>query len=199
MDRRLTSARLGLFLCSMLLSSGLQAAAIPALVFASENSSTGGGPFSTITLAAGDLFEVFVHPDDLWSAGPLPRWSNADGLILDLFATGSDESGQPEGSHIGAPFSLWTQDGFTAPLGALVGRIGDTYMLLGTSFSGAAPETGTLDLFYWDSDTSGDNKESVLVTLIIDTSPPGVAESGTFALLALGLLGLVPTLRRKVR
>lgn len=51
-------------------------------------------------------FRVSVNPANLWNAGPLPRWSNADGLVGDLYATGTDDSLQPVGTHIGEVFSL---------------------------------------------------------------------------------------------
>jgi hypothetical protein len=188
-----------MLLFSLLLSGGLQAAVMTVDVFALQNSSSGGTPLASVSLTAGDRFAVSVDSDDLWSAGALPRWSNADGLIVDLFATGSDESGQPEGTRIGAPFAPWTQNGFTAPFGALVGRIADVYLLLGTSFSGAAPATGTLELFYWDSNNS-DNQDSVRVMLTYDSDPPvQTPEPGTLALFGLGLLGLSLTRRRRLR
>lgn len=174
------------------------AAAVPANatlfdVYAQANSSSGGTGLATVALTAGQPFSVSVNPNDLWNAGPLPRWSNADGLIANLYATGTDDSLQPVGTHIGTPFSLHTQNSFTAPYGALVGQIGGAYILLGTSFTGFAPASGTLNLFYWDSN-KGDNSEKI--TANVTTSVPDAASTSLLlggAVLALG------TIRRFIR
>ena len=79
------------------------------------NSSTGGVGVDTITLTAGQFFAVSVDPFDLWSAGDLPRWSNADGLTHNLFATGTDQSSQPPGTLIGQNFGLHAQGNLSAP------------------------------------------------------------------------------------
>jgi len=176
--------------------SNVEAASSSYTVGALANSSTGGTPVSTVSLNFGDFFSVFVDPNDLWNAGSLPRWSNADGLIVDRFATGSDESGQAAGVQIGADFPDWTQHGLTAPFGALVGKIGTTYFEIGTSFSGPAPATGVLELMYWDQN-NGDNTESIKATI---TTPSGVPDVGSSAaLLALGIAGLAAARKRMKR
>lgn len=121
-------------------------------VYAQTNSSNGGVGRSTISLISGELFTVTVDPKDLWSAGTLPRWSNADGLIGNLYATGSDESGQPKGTRIGMNWGTRTQWNLTAPYGTLVGEIGSsgTFFKIGTNYSGIASYSGILNLFYWD-------------------------------------------------
>ncbi len=163
--------------------------ASPYVIDAYLNSSSGGSAVSTISLASGQQFIVSVPTSDLWSAGGLPRWSNADGLVGDLYATGSDESGLYAGALIGQSFGTYTQDGFTAPYGALVGRIGGNYMLLGTSFSGVAPSSGTLELMYWDSN-NGDNSEHVTANV------QAVPEPASLAALGLGALGILKRRRR---
>ena len=155
--------------------------ATPWIVDAKANSSTGGVGLSTISLVAGQAFSVTVDPTDLWNAGPLPRWSNADGLVGDLFATGSDDSGYSAGTKIGQSFVLYTQGGLTAPYGKLVGSIGGgSYFAVGTSYNGIAANAGSLNLFYWDSN-AGDN------TQWISANVSAVPEPGTWALLAVGL------------
>ena len=149
-------------------------------VNAQGNSSSGGTGVSTgLSFNVGDLFSAKAALTDLWSAGALPRWSNANGLTSNLFATGTDESGDLAGTQIGESFGSWQQDGFTAPYGALVGKIGNTYQLLGASFNGPAWDTGTLQLFYWDSN-SGDNRNSV------DVAIAAVPEPATWALMVFG-------------
>lgn len=165
-------------------------------VDAMVNSSGGGIGLNTgITLSSGEVFTVSAGINDLWSAGALPRFSNADGLVGDLFATGSDESGQAAGTKIGQNFGLLNQNGLSAPFGTLVGDISGTFFKLGTNFSGAAPATGTLLLFYWDSN-SGDNSGSVVADVRTGTAAPGpstaVPEPGSSMLLCLGLfIGLI--------
>jgi hypothetical protein len=105
-------------------------------------------------------------------------------------ATSGDDSGETAGTPIGADFGTWTQDGFTAPFGTLVGKIGSTYFEIGTSFVGPAPDTGTLFLMYWDSN-SGDNTQ--FVTAHIDVPEPGI-----LALLGLAFAGLGFARRRKL-
>lgn len=160
--------------------------ATPFTVNAFANSSSGGSGVNTgLVLGAGQSFAVSVATNDLWSAGALPRWSNADGLITNLFATGSDESGQPVGTQIGAVFPLWTQNSLTAPYGSLVGELSGTYFLLGTSFSGPAPVAGTLRLHYWDSNF-GDNSGSIVADVRVQSVP----EPFALSLFATGLLAL---------
>ena len=186
---RLTLSVTAALLC---LTLGLAHAAL-FTVDALGNSSSGGVGVSTVSLGAGQSFSVTVDPNDLWNAGPLPRWSNADGLTHNLYATGSDDSGQPVGTLIGEDFGLWTQDSFTAPFGTLMGQIGSTWMKLGTSFSGTAPVAGTLKLFYWDVNNY-DNTEHI--TADVATTPGSTPELSTWMLLACsGLAGLV--LRRR--
>jgi hypothetical protein len=170
------------------------ARAIPYIVDALANSSSGGSGAATITLAAGEWFSISVSPSDLWNAGPLPRWSNADGLIVKLYATGTDESGQAAGTLIGDIFPLYTQSGLTAPYGALVGKIdGGAYFLVGTSFSGPAPNAGELKLFYWDSNNY-DNSEHVTIEANVTKVPDGGL---SITLLGIALSGLA-ALRRRI-
>jgi hypothetical protein len=44
-------------------------------------------------LTVGQIFNVDVDANDLWNADPLPRWSNADGLLVKLYATGPTKAG----------------------------------------------------------------------------------------------------------
>ena len=167
---------------------------VDALANASLNS-----PLPTLSVIAGQSLSIAVDPSDLWSAGALPRWSNADGLATvpagglppgGLLATGTDDSGQLAGTLIGADiFGLLTQDGFTAPFGTLIGKVGSTYFNIGTSFTGLAPATGTLHLMYWDTMFS-DNSESVRVSI-------QVPEPSALTLLSLALAGIGFARRRK--
>lgn len=160
-------------------------------VYAFANSSSGGTGLSTVALTIGQAFSVSAAGGDLWSAGALPRWSNADGLVANLYATGSDDSGQAAGTLIGQNFGMWTQGNLAAPYGMLVGQIdnGD-YFAIGTSFNGVAAATGTLKLYYWDSN-HGDNTQYVTATV------NAVPEPGTYALMALGLAGMGFVARRR--
>ena len=166
-----------------LLPGSASAASITVDVVAAANSSTGGTGLLIGPVMVGDLLTISVNDDDLWSAGALPRWSNANGLTQDLFATGTDDSGQAVGVKIGQDFVDWTQNGFTAPFGALVGQIGATHFLVGTFFSGPAPASGDLRLFYWDSN-SGDNTGSVSATVRTTAAP----EPATLVLFGLAAL-----------
>jgi PEP-CTERM motif-containing protein len=146
-------------------------------------------------LTAGQTFTVNVDIADLWSAGPLPRWSNADGLTGDRFATGTDESGEiVVGTLIGKSFGDWTQDGLSTAYGTLVGKIGaGDFFKIGTSFLGAADANGELKLYYWDSDNFN-NTGSVNATVA------AVPEPSTWAMLILGFagIGFMTYRRRKI-
>lgn len=166
------------------------ASAATFVVDAFAQSSTGGAPLATISVNAGQALYVFVDADDLWSAGALPRWANADGLVATTFATGTDESGQPFGTQIGANFGNYNQFSFAAPYASLVGEIGGVFQLLGTSFNGPAWGTGTLNLYFWDS-FQADNSGAI-------TASVAVPEPASWAMLIAGF-GLVGAAARRRR
>jgi hypothetical protein len=174
-----------------LLTAG-SAEAASYVVQAAANSSSGGVGLGTVSLTLGDAFTVSADPNDLWNAGALPRYSDADGLDGPRFATAADDSGQPVGTLIGADFGFWFQNGLSARYGSLVGEIGGVYQVLGTSFAGPAWGTGTLNLFYWD-ENSFDNTGSIKV----DIGAGGVPEPSTWALTILGFGLLGSALRRR--
>ncbi len=160
----------------------------------SINSGAGSALNTGLTFTTGDALNVSASTDDLWSAGALPRFSDANGLVADRLATASDDSGQSVGTQIGANFGAVTIDGFAAPFGALVGRIGSDYKLLGTSYTGGAWATGTLELFYWDTFT-GDNSGDILVAV------NGVPEPAAWAMMlaGFGIAGAAMRRRNKLQ
>ena len=163
------------------------------VVSAYANSSSGGTGANAVMLTAGQSFSVSVAATDLWNAGALPRWSNADGLTGNLYATGSDESGQAVGTLIGQNFGLYSQGNLSAAYGTLVGQIGSgDYFVAGTNFSGIAASSGMLKLFYWDSNF-GDNSEQISANVTAVPEPGSVA----MMLAGLGVFGGLRSLRRR--
>lgn len=192
MERMMKTIGLSMIVTVCLLTV-THAYAIPFTVDARANSSSGGTGLNTgIVLVAGDAFTVTSGVNDLWSAGALPRWSNADGLVGNLFANGSDESGQPTGTLIGQNWGFHGQGGLSAPFGTLVGQLGSTFFALGTNFSGVAPTGGTLRLFYWDSN-NGDNSGTVVANV---NTVSAVPEPSAALLLLTGLAIMTFAARR---
>jgi hypothetical protein len=137
-------------------------------------------------LNSGESFSVTVDANDLWSAGGLPRFSNADGLITDLYSVAGDDSGVTPGVLIGQDWGSYGAFHY----GELVGQIGSGPVFgVGTSFSGVADATGELKLFYWDS-SYGDNAGSITATI-------AVPEPANIALLGLALGAFALSRRRK--
>ena len=139
------------------LSAPFQSMATTYTVDALTNATSGGTGVSA-SVVSGQSFTVSVNPLDLWSAGALPRWSNANGITgSDLTATGAadtngDNPSVPAGTVIGSNiFGDWTQNGLTAPFGSLVGQFGSgSFFKIGTSYTGIATDS-ILKLFYFDS------------------------------------------------
>ncbi len=183
-----------------ILKSGLAIAAIgmatsaSAAVFvvkAIDHSSASNAPLSTIALSIGQIFTVSSDLNDLWNAGALPRYSDANGLVGNRFATVLDDSGQLVGTQIGQNFGSYTQFGHTAAFGSLVGRIGGVYQTLGANFNGAAWGTGNLELFYWDSN-SGDNSGQIAFNIA------AVPEPATWLMMIAGFGLIGGMMRRRV-
>lgn len=180
---------------ALALIAPLQAAATTTVyeVKALENS-TSGGVGLAVSVFAGQSFSVSADINDLWNAGPLPRWSNADGLNAVLLSTGlpdvnGDNPNVTAGNKIGDVLPLWTQNGLTAPYGTLVGQWGSgDYFTVGTAYTGTAVDN-TLNLFYFDSNTGG-NRGSILASV------SAVPEPETYAMLLAGL-GLVGFIARR--
>lgn len=171
------------FAAGLALASAADAAVF--IVDAKANSSSGGVGASSIALTAGQNFTVTVDSGDLWNAGALPRWSNADGLTGPLLATGSDESGASAGDVIGSDFGIWSQNGLDAAYGTLVGELGGIFKVLGTNFAGPAWGTGTLKLYYWDSN-NGDNTD--FISAAISSAVPEPV-TWTMMIVGFGLAG----------
>ena len=189
-----------LYLVTLAAGAVLAAGAAHATTFivdAMGNSSTDGSGLATISLTSGQAFQVSADPNDLWSAGPLPRWSNADGLTGNRLATGTDESGEAAGVLIGQDFGTWTQNGLTAPFGTLVGEITGVFHVLGTSFNGVAWDTGTLNLFYWDSNNF-DNSGSISADVAAATGVVPEPASWSMMILGFGMAGAMFRRRRQM-
>ncbi len=145
------------------------ASASPVTVTVDALTSIGSWVDTGVTLSAGQTYNFsVVNPDTLWSAGsesPYSRDSTANGI--DPVASG---------------YGQWTEYGFTANYGALVGEVGSTYFLIGTSLitSGLA---GDLKVGYWDS-YYGDNSGTQTLTI------SAVPESSTWAMMVLGFAGV---------
>ena len=186
--------KLTAFALGIALMAPLPASAATFIVQALANSSTGGTALSTVSLAAGQAFTVSSSTNDLWSAGALPRFSDANGLVANRFATPADDSGQTTGTLIGQSFGTYTQSGFTAPYGAMVGRINTSYFLVGSSFAGVTASAGVLELFYWDSN-NGDNTGQIAAE--VNALAGAVPEATTWGMMiaGFGLVGL--SLRRR--
>lgn len=177
--------------------SAAPASAAPFIVAAKDNSVSGGTALATgLIFSVGQLFSVSADINDLWSAGALPRFSDADGLrATQRLANALDDSGQPVGTLIGkVSGGLTTIDGFAGRGGSLVGRISGVYQQLGTSFSGPAWANGELELFYWDIN-NGDN--SGTVTFEINNMLGVVPEPASWAFMILGMGAVGATLRRR--
>ena len=176
-------------------SLSVAASATVFTIDAKDNASHGGNLFNTgLVFTAGQVLNITANPNDLWNGGPLPRWSNADGMVANLYATGSDESGQPAGTLIGSNQGILadSQRGLAAPYGSLVGSINGNYFFAGTSFHSVAPASGTLYFFYWDVDASNN-------TGSINVNVSSVPEPTTQGLMLLGLIPAVVAVRRRAK
>ncbi len=186
----------------VLLSANANSAIMDFDVSAQGNSVLGGVGYNTgLNFSAGESITGSVNKNDYWSAsGSRLFWSNANGLVEDVFATGTDESGKAEGVRIGRQYPRsWTHNGLTTTYGTLVGEINNNYFVLGTDFDLVAPETGTLSLFYWDN-VADDNAGRVTVS--IDNNAAAVSNVPVPAavwLFGSGLVGLIGANRKKVK
>jgi hypothetical protein len=168
------------------------------IVDATDSALAAGG-LPSISLTLGEAFTVTSSTNDLWSAGDGPLMSDGDGLIVNRFATASDDSGEAVGTQIGSIVAPLTQGGLTAPYGSLVGELGGVYEELGANFAGAAWGTGTLNLFFWDIN-GFDNAGSIAFDIKPVSEvrgPGGVPEPASWALMITGFGAAGAMLRRR--
>lgn len=195
MNHKIKTLILGAALSVMSVSA--QAAIVEFDVFAQGNSSTGGTALDTgIDFAMGDIISGFVAEDDVWAAGSGLRWSNANGLNTEYFASGTDESGASAGTQIGQVFGNYSSGGFSFAYGTLVGEIDGQFYELGTDFDVTTTSAGRLFLSYWDSNSS-DNRGSINVS--IDNNAVEVSSPASLTLLLLAGIGLVGFSRRTAK
>lgn len=177
------------------------ASAATYIVDAQAHSISGGsgtGLDTGLVFSMGDALKISSFVQDLWSAGALPRYSNADGLTGDRHANAADDSGEAPGTLIGTDFGLLDISGFSAPYGALVGQYADgTFQLFGSHFNGSAAGTGNLTLYYWDSN-SGDNFGDISFDVIAGAAG-AVPEPATWAMMILGMGAVGGSMRRRTR
>jgi hypothetical protein len=166
-----------IFLSLILLASfSVHAARINIYAKANSSSPNGGGLNTGLYFKGGEIFAGSANPNDLWAAGNRyssgsdTRWSNADGLIKNLYASGRDDSGKRARTLIGKNYGTWTQNGYTAAYGALVGKISDVYYTLGTKFRIKVKKSGKLRLFFWDKNNR-DNQGKITVNISKVTPP----------------------------
>ncbi len=180
-------------------ASASAAMATAVTVDAFANSTMGGSGAGSFALTAGQSFSVTAPTTDLWSSGPLPRWSDADGLTHSLtYSVGMDSevlasfSSVGPGTLIGQDWGTYSQNGLTSAYGTLVGQIDSgSFFKIGTNYAGTAASTGTLKLFYFDSNNY-DNSGSIVANVTAVPEP----EMLSMMLAGLGIVGFV-TRRRK--
>jgi hypothetical protein len=129
-------------------------------VKAMENSISGGTGFNTgIGVEPGQLLVISADPKDVWSAGVADRMSNANGL----------------GNPLGGNYGLYTRGSHSFLYGSLVGSFdnGTTFFGVGTCLTMTVLTTGTLKLYYWDSNKD-DNTGQVRVLVSTFDGPTNV-------------------------
>ncbi len=187
-------------LAVILLSANANSAIVNFDVYAKENSVLGGVGLNTgLNFSVGDSITGSVNQNDYWSANPSRGlfWSNANGLVGNVFATGVDESGKAAGVRIGREYPrAWSYNGLTTTFGTLVGEINNNYFVLGTDINVMAPDTGLLSLYYWD-DVAADNAGHVTVSL--DNNISNVPVPAAVWLFGSGLVGLIGANRKKTK
>lgn len=129
-------------------------------VKARENSVSGGTGFITgINAQPGQLLSISVDPQDVWSAGAGDRTSNANGL----------------GNPLGGNYGVYTRGPHSFLYGSLVGSLddGNTFFGIGTHLMMTVLTSGSLKLYYWDSNRN-DNTGQIRVVVSIYDGPTNV-------------------------
>lgn len=163
-----------------------------ATVDALANSTTGGTALdSGVVLIAGRAYRLTQAPNDLWSSGALPRFSDGNGIVPRDAVLG-DDSGQAPGTQIGGTFPDYSQGNLTARYGSVVAVLStpNTFQFLGSGNTFVAQESGVLNLGYFDS-----NFEDNAGTISFGIS--AVPEPATWAFMILGFGAVGATMRRR--
>ena len=157
---------------TLLVASGLAAAATNVVIDAKLNSLGGGTGLDTgVFLTAGESFSVAAVSTD--------RWNNS----------GVDPTYETNAN--GHAFQSGSLGGLYDAFGALVGQVGGGPLFnVGTSFTGVAATSGELEFFFFDSD-AWNNTGAVHAAVSVVPEPMNVA------LMALALGAFALTRRRQ--